>query len=73
MATEWLTEAQAQEYLQVSRATLYRWQCDGRLPVYKLGRLRRYKREDLDALVEIAAPPAGRRRLPEKGRAQDAE
>ena len=56
MSPEWLTEEQAQEYLQVSRTTLYRWQREGRLTVYKFGKLRRYKREDLDALAEPIAP-----------------
>ena len=55
---DWLTEKQAQAYLGVSRATLYRWQRAGRLTVYKLGRQRRYKREDLDRLF-AAAPPKG--------------
>jgi len=48
---DWLTEKQAQAYLGVSRATLYRWQRAGRLTVYKVGRQRRYKRADLDGLA----------------------
>lgn len=66
MSPEWLTEEQAQEYLQVSRSTLYRWQQQGRLTVYKFGdKLRRYKREDLDRLGEPIAPD-------EDGEASDA-
>ncbi len=49
---KWLSEKEAQEYLGVSRSTLYRWQKDGKLKVYKLGRQRRYRQGDLDALVE---------------------
>lgn len=58
MTPDWLTEEQAQEYLQVSRSTLYRWQQQGSLTVYKFGgsKLRRYKRADLDALAEPVTP-----------------
>ena len=50
----WLTEQEAQEYLQVSRATLLRWRNEGKLKSYKLAgqRLTRYKQEDLDALMQ---------------------
>lgn len=54
MSDEWLTEAEAREYLGVSGTTLWRWQQEGHLKVYKLGRARRYKRADLDALFELA-------------------
>ena len=49
---KWLSEKEAQEYLGVSRSTLYRWQKEGKLKVYKLGRQRRYRQKDLDALLE---------------------
>ena len=54
----WLTDEQAQEYLQVSRATLLRWRQAGKLTAYKIGgaRLLRYKQEDLDAVM--VKPPA---------------
>lgn len=51
---EWLTEAEAVEYLGTSRSSLWRWQKEGHLPVYKLGHRRRYKRADLDALFKLA-------------------
>jgi excisionase family DNA binding protein len=54
--TEWLTQQEAEEYLSVSRTTLWRWQKQGKLTVYKFGRQRRYKREDLDALAEPVEP-----------------
>ena len=50
--TRWLTEEQVQEYLQVARSTLWRWEKAGRLPVYRAGKLKRYRQEDLDALLE---------------------
>lgn len=50
---QWLTLSEAAEELGVSRATLYRWQREGRLPLYELdsGGGRRIKRNDLDALL----------------------
>ena len=47
-----LSDKEAQEYLGVSRSTLYRWQKEGKLRVYKVGILRRYRRQDLDALIK---------------------
>lgn len=55
MNPEWLTQEEAEAYLGVSRTTLWRWQREGRLTVYKLGRQRRYRREDLAALFESMA------------------
>lgn len=53
MVKHWLTLSEAAEELGVSRATLYRWQREGRLPLYELesGGGRRVKRNDLDALL----------------------
>lgn len=51
MNDELLTDNEAQEYLRVSRSTLYRWGQEGKLKVYKVGRQRRYRREDLEALI----------------------
>src|SRR5215467_6516674 len=51
---EWMTVSEAAAYLKVDRKTIYRW-CDaGRLPFYELesGGGRRFKREDLDALLK---------------------
>ena len=51
---DWLTAAEAGAYLKVDRRTIYRY-CDaGILPYFELksGGGRRFKREDLDALLE---------------------
>ena len=56
MAPEWMTTDDVCEYLQVSRSTVYRWVSEGKLPGYKFGGTRRYKREDVDALAEPIAP-----------------
>ena len=56
----WLTEKEAQKYLKVSRSTLLRLEETGKLPVYRVGgeRLRRYRQEDLDAVMEPEIPKA---------------
>lgn len=52
-----MTPAQAAIYLGVEMATLAVWRCTGRypLPYFKVGRLVRYRKGDLDAFL------AGRR------------
>ena len=51
--TDWLRAKEAAEYLKVTPATIYRWCDDGVLPYHELktGGGRRFKREDLDALL----------------------
>lgn len=38
-------------YLNVSRATIYRWVGQGRLVGFRVGRLRRFSRAELDRFV----------------------
>ncbi len=62
MADEWLTLEEAAAYLKVSKPSIYRYTSEGRLRFYKLAGIgtRRFKRSDLDALLEPgeAAPKA---------------
>jgi excisionase family DNA binding protein len=48
---EWLTVAEAADYLRVSRDTIYRWAKQGKLTLYKLGGLTRLKQRELDSLA----------------------
>jgi len=50
----WLTIAEAARYLKVHRNSIYRWCQAGRLRFYELetGGGRRFRREDLDALLQ---------------------
>ena len=49
---DWLTVAEACAYLRVTRATLYRWAREGKLPMYRLGhRTTRLRRSEVDALM----------------------
>ena len=63
MADEWLTLDEAAKYLKVSKPSIYRFCAEGRLPFFKLAGTgaRRFKRSDLDALLEpghVGAPIA---------------
>jgi excisionase family DNA binding protein len=51
--SELLTRREAAAYLGVSEQTLAIWKCTGRynLPYIKIGRLVKYKRQDLDAFI----------------------
>lgn len=54
----WIDVDEASRYLSVSRATLYNYMRDGRLPYYYLAgtRHRRVRKRDLDALLELGKP-----------------
>lgn len=54
----WMTVEEAMAYLKVSRPTLYRFMENGKLKYYKLAGTgtRRFRREDLDALLEPGKP-----------------
>lgn len=48
-----MSRKQAAAYLGVAPTTLAIWKCTGRynLPVYKVGRLAKYKKSDLDEFI----------------------
>lgn len=50
-----LTRKQAAEYLGVETDTLHNWACTRRynLPFIKVGRLCKYRKEDLDAFLAL--------------------
>lgn len=48
----WLNSNEAAQYLRVSPKALRVWVCRGVIIPYKLGRLNRFKRKDLDRLIE---------------------
>lgn len=54
----WLTVPEAQDYLKVSKTTLYNLMKDGRLPFYYITgtRQRRVKQRDLDAVLHLGNP-----------------
>ena len=48
----WLTSAEAQAYLGLSRATLARYRAAGALPYSRVGSAVYYRLEDVEALLE---------------------
>lgn len=50
-AKRWLTSAEGQAYLGLSRATLARYRADGRLPYSKVGSSVYYRLADIEALI----------------------
>lgn len=57
--SDWLTVREASRYIKVDRTTLYGYCKRGLLPFYELksGGGRRFRPEDLDALLERAQHP----------------
>jgi len=49
--TKWLNKAQAAEYLGIHPTTLMRWARQGRIKKHRVGRLVRFRLEDLEALI----------------------
>jgi len=49
---EWMSTGDAADYLGVQSRTLYRFIDEGRLPAYRLGRVIRLKREDVELFVQ---------------------
>lgn len=49
---EWMSTAEASEYLGVQSRTLYRFIDEGRLAAYRFGRVIRLKRFDVDSFVQ---------------------
>jgi excisionase family DNA binding protein len=49
---EWMNSGDAADHLGVGLRTLYKFIDDGRLPAYRLGRVIRLKRADVDAFIE---------------------
>lgn len=47
-----LTADEVASIFQVHRATVSRWGVDGLIPVVKVGGVRRYRRDDVERLLE---------------------
>lgn len=58
----WLTHPEAADYLGVSKSTLYRFACEGRIENRKLGGRLEYSRLTLDKFKEQQLRPARRSR-----------
>lgn len=54
MATNFINRKEAAEYIGVTEGTLANWDCTKRyeIPKYKIGRLVKYRKADLDKWLE---------------------
>ena len=43
---------ETKSYLNISRATLYRWAVDKKIPAIKMGKVWRFKKEKIDGWLE---------------------
>ncbi len=55
----WMSTKAAAAYLGITTRTLYRFIDEGALPAYKLGRVIRVRRPDVDAFIEAARVAPG--------------
>lgn len=58
MTSELLSTGEAAKILQVHPDTLVRWANEGKLPVIRISKQRRFRREDVEALLEPETKPA---------------
>ena len=56
---EWLGTKKAARYLGITDPTLYRLVDEGHVIGYKIGRVLRFKRADLDAFLEVSRVQPG--------------
>ena len=49
----WLSVNELMLYLGVSRDTIYDWLASGRLPGHRVGRLWKFKQDEIDAWVKV--------------------
>ena len=56
MEDRWLSVDEIGVYLGVKRDTVYKWISDKALPAHKIGRLWKFKREEIDAWVRKGEP-----------------
>ncbi|MGA2249795.1 excisionase family DNA-binding protein [Terracidiphilus sp.] len=65
-ASEWLTEAEAAQYLRVNLLTLFQWVRERKVPAHQLSGVRRcvwkFLRPELDAVLDPSARAAADRR-----------
>jgi len=62
-AREFYTVAQLADVLQLNGMTIYRMVKTGDLPCYMLGRIMRFRRDDIEAFLEQHRVPSRKRRM----------
>ncbi|HCM15276.1 MAG TPA: transcriptional regulator [Candidatus Cloacimonas sp.] len=52
MEDRWLSVEEISVYLGVTKDTVYKWLSEKKLPAHKVGRLWKFKKEDVDVWVK---------------------
>jgi len=52
MEDRWLSVGEIAEYLGIKRDTAYRWISEKNMPAHKVGRLWKFKKEEIDLWVK---------------------
>lgn len=59
MEDRWLSVDEIGDYLGVKRDTVYKWIADKSMPAHRIGRLWKFKKEQIDTWVEAGGAAAG--------------
>ena len=52
MENRWLSVDEIAAYLGIKRNTVYRWIADNQMPAHKMGRLWKFRKEEVDECVK---------------------
>ena len=58
----WLSVDEIAEYLGVQRDTIYKWISDRQMPGHKIGRLWKFKKDEVDKWVKVGGTKTGNSR-----------
>ena len=70
MEDRWLSVDEIAAYLGIKRDTVYKWIADKRMPAHKVGRLWKFRKEEVDKWVRQGAAAEGDERT-EKDERED--
>ena len=59
MEDRWLSVDEIAEYLGIKRDTVYKWIGDKNMPAHRLGRLWKFRKEEVDEWVKAGGAAAG--------------
>ncbi len=66
MEDRWLSVDEICDYLGVKRDTVYKWINEKSMPAHRVGRLWKFKKEQVDAWVEAGGSAEHTKRNPDK-------
>ena len=66
MEDRWLSVDEIAAYIGIKRDTVYKWIANKRMPAHKVGRLWKFRKEEVDDWVRQYKTPEQQRVSPEK-------